>query len=31
MVIAAPINGQILGSIAESLRQHDRESHLYKV
>jgi len=31
IVIAAPINGQILGSIGESLRQTDRSSHLYKV
>jgi alkylation response protein AidB-like acyl-CoA dehydrogenase len=31
IVIAAPINGQVLGSIAESLRVHDTESHLYKV
>ncbi len=31
IVIAAPINGQILGSIGESLRQADRTSHLYKV
>jgi alkylation response protein AidB-like acyl-CoA dehydrogenase len=31
IVIAAPINGQILGSIGESLRAHDRSSHLYKV
>jgi alkylation response protein AidB-like acyl-CoA dehydrogenase len=31
IVIAAPINGQILGSIGESLRVHDRSSHLYKV
>jgi alkylation response protein AidB-like acyl-CoA dehydrogenase len=31
IVIAAPINGQILGSIGESLRKADRSSHLYKV
>lgn len=31
IVIAAPINGQILGSIGESLRAKDRESHLYRV
>ena len=31
IVIAAPINGQVLGSIGESLRQADRSSHLYKV
>ncbi len=31
IVIAAPINGQILGSLGESLRTHDRSSHLYKV
>jgi len=31
IVIAAPINGQILGSIGESLRKADRTSHLYKV
>jgi alkylation response protein AidB-like acyl-CoA dehydrogenase len=31
IVIAAPINGQILGSIGESLRSHDTSSHLYKV
>ena len=31
IVIAAPINGQILGSLGESLRQKDRSSHLYKV
>ncbi len=31
IVIAAPINGQILGSIGESLRRTDRSSHLYKV
>ena len=31
IVIAAPINGQILGSIGESLRKTDRSSHLYKV
>jgi alkylation response protein AidB-like acyl-CoA dehydrogenase len=31
IVIAAPINGQILGSIGESLRRADRTSHLYKV
>lgn len=31
IVIAAPINGQILGSIGESLRAHDTSSHLYKV
>jgi alkylation response protein AidB-like acyl-CoA dehydrogenase len=31
IVIAAPINGQVLGSIGESLRAHDRSSHLYKV
>ncbi len=31
IVIAAPINGQVLGSIAESLRVHDTQSHLYKV
>lgn len=31
IVIAAPINGQILGSIGESLRRADRSSHLYKV
>jgi alkylation response protein AidB-like acyl-CoA dehydrogenase len=31
IVVAAPINGQVLGSIAESLRVHDTESHLYKV
>ena len=31
IVIAAPINGQVLGSIAESLRVKDTQSHLYKV
>jgi alkylation response protein AidB-like acyl-CoA dehydrogenase len=31
IVIAAPINGQVLGSIAESLRIKDTQSHLYKV
>lgn len=31
IVVAAPINGQILGSIGESLRKADRSSHLYKV
>lgn len=31
IVIAAPINGQVLGSIGESLRRADRSSHLYKV
>jgi len=31
IVIAAPINGQVLGSIGESLRRTDRSSHLYKV
>ena len=31
IVIAAPINGQVLGSIGESLRADDRSSHLYKV
>lgn len=31
IVIAAPINGQVLGSIGESLRHADRSSHLYKV
>ncbi len=31
IVIAAPINGQILGSLGESLRHADRSSHLYKV
>ncbi len=31
IVVAAPINGQVLGSIAESLRLKDTESHLYKV
>lgn len=31
IVIAAPINGQILGSIGESLRRTDLSSHLYKV
>jgi len=31
IVIAAPINGQILGSIGESLRAKDRTSHLYRV
>ena len=31
IVIAAPINGQVLGSIGESLRARDRSSHLYKV
>lgn len=31
IVIAAPINGQILGSIGESLRRADKTSHLYKI
>jgi len=31
IVIAAPINGQVLGSIGESLRIKDTASHLYKV
>ena len=31
IVIAAPINGQVLGAIGESLRRTDRSSHLYKV
>ncbi len=31
IVIAAPINGQVLGSIGESLRVKDTQSHLYKV
>jgi alkylation response protein AidB-like acyl-CoA dehydrogenase len=31
IVIAAPINGQVLGSIGESLRIKDNASHLYKV
>jgi alkylation response protein AidB-like acyl-CoA dehydrogenase len=31
IVIAAPINGQVLGSIAESLRAKDTQSHLYRV
>jgi butyryl-CoA dehydrogenase len=31
IVIAAPINGQVLGSIGESLRIKDTSSHLYKV
>jgi alkylation response protein AidB-like acyl-CoA dehydrogenase len=31
IVIAAPINGQVLGSIGESLRVKDTSSHLYKV
>jgi len=31
IVIAAPINGQVLGSIGESLRRADRGSYLYKV
>ncbi len=31
IVIAAPINGQVLGSIGESLRKADRLNYLYKV
>jgi alkylation response protein AidB-like acyl-CoA dehydrogenase len=31
IVIAAPINGQVLGSIGESLRIKDTASHLYRV
>ncbi len=31
IVIAAPINGQVLGSIGESLRKADKLNYLYKV
>jgi butyryl-CoA dehydrogenase len=31
IVIAAPINGQVLGSISKSLAAADRSSHLYNV